>query len=260
MTVEPGWELRQSGPADAVHGVLLLPGGLCSADSYAELMAEPALAGIRLVAATLPGHAGTQPPRDLSIEHFARLAVELATDRGCDIVVGFSMGANVALEMAASGGFKGPVVLLGPCFSLRDEAMFLRMLDQLGRVFGKWPFVVMLRLVVVALKTSRLSQGRRDALLTDFRRNDPRVVRGLIRGYLDYLRRRGTIAPRLCRAAVPAWVVHAEHGDGGVTAKERRTLEACPRITMVTIPGTSFFLPNEEPGRIADLVVDAIRS
>ena len=259
MTVHPGWDLRHGGPTDALHGALLLPGGLCTADSYAELMAEPALAGIRLVAATLPGHGGTAPPADLSIEHFGRLAARLAADQGCDIVVGFSMGANVALEMAASGAFKGPVVLLGPCFSVRDEAMFLRMLDQLARVFGKWPYVLMLKLIVFALNASRLPSDRREQLLADFRKNDPSVMRGLFRGYLDYLRRHGTVASRLCRADVRAWVVHAEHGDGGVTAKERRTLEACPRITMITIPGTSYFLPNEEPRRIADLIVDSIR-
>ena len=107
------WELRESGPADAYRTVLLLPGGLNSAGSYAELMAQPALASVRLVAVTLPGHAGTPPPDDFSIENLARLAAELAADVGCDVVVGFSMGASVALEMAASAAFSGPVVLLG---------------------------------------------------------------------------------------------------------------------------------------------------
>ena len=64
----------------------------------------------------------------------AGLGAELVADLGCDVVVGFSMGANVALEMAASGGFSGPLVLLAPSLSLQDEAMFLRMLDRLGRV------------------------------------------------------------------------------------------------------------------------------
>src|SRR2546421_7165025 len=63
------WELRESGPADAEHTVLLLPGGMCSAGSFAEVMAAPALAGMRLVAATLPGHAGAPPPDDYSIEN-----------------------------------------------------------------------------------------------------------------------------------------------------------------------------------------------
>jgi hypothetical protein len=44
------------------------------------------------------------------------------------------MGANVALEMAGSGAFTGPVVLLAAAFSRSDEAIFLRVLDRLGRV------------------------------------------------------------------------------------------------------------------------------
>ena len=51
-----------SGPADAEHTVLLLPGGWCTAVFYEELMAEPALAGIRLVAVTLPGQRRHRPP------------------------------------------------------------------------------------------------------------------------------------------------------------------------------------------------------
>lgn len=70
------WETLESGPADAERTVLLLPGGLNTARSYAELMAQPGLAGVRLVAVTLPGHGGTSPPEDFSIEHYARLAAD----------------------------------------------------------------------------------------------------------------------------------------------------------------------------------------
>src|SRR6266478_6523934 len=115
------WELREAGPPDAGRTVLLLPGGMCSAGSYAEVMAEPSLAGMRLVAATLPGHAGAPPPDDYSVETYARLTTELANKLGADVVVGFSMGASVALEMVASGAFKGPVVLLGVSLSPKDE-------------------------------------------------------------------------------------------------------------------------------------------
>ena len=62
------WQLRESGAVDAQRTVLLLPGGMCGAGSYAEVMGQPGLAGLRLVAATLPGHAGAPPPQDYSIE------------------------------------------------------------------------------------------------------------------------------------------------------------------------------------------------
>ena len=113
-----------------------------------ELMTEPALAGIRLVAVTLPGHGGTPPPGDFSIENYARLTAGLAADLGCDVVVGFSIGASVALEMAASGAFKGPVVLLGVSLSPQDEPAFLRAIDRLGVVLGSLPSTAMLKMMM----------------------------------------------------------------------------------------------------------------
>jgi pimeloyl-ACP methyl ester carboxylesterase len=93
------WQLCESGPIDAQRTVLLLPGGMCSAGSYAELMAQPALAQTRLIAATLPGQAGAPSPDDYSLESYARHVTDLATQVGGDAVVGFSMGAVVAVEM-----------------------------------------------------------------------------------------------------------------------------------------------------------------
>jgi pimeloyl-ACP methyl ester carboxylesterase len=252
------WETVESGPADADRTVLLIPGGLNAARSYAELMAQPTLSGVRLVAVTLPGHAGAPPPEDFSIETCARLAADLAASLGCDAVVGFSFGATVALEMAASGAFRGPVVLLGISLSPRDEPAFLRALNRLSVVLGSLPWAVMLKLIGLAAKQERVSADRRAQLLADFRRNDPRVIRQGIRGYLEYLGRYDAPAARLCDAGVPAWVVHAEKGDGALTGQERRTLEACPRTTVVTIPGTSFFIPNDEPERVASLLIEAL--
>lgn len=252
------WELCESGPADADRTVLLLPGGLNRARSYEELMAQPALKEVRLVAATLPGHGGTPPPDDFSIENYARLAAGLATDMGCDAVVGFSVGATVALEMVASGSFSGPVVLLGISLSPRDEPAFLHVLDRLGVVMGRLPFAAMRQMMGSVTKNVRVPEARRAELLEDLRKNDPRVMRRGIHSYLQYLGRYDSPEARLCDASVPTWVVHAEKGDGGLTDDERRTLEACPNVSVVTIAGTSFFLPNEESERIAELVVQAL--
>src|SRR5438067_1005463 len=93
------WQLREAGPERADRTVLLLPGGMCSAGSYVELMAEPALAHVRLVAATLPGQVGAPAFDIYSIEDHARQVAELASKVGADVVVGFSNGANVAVEM-----------------------------------------------------------------------------------------------------------------------------------------------------------------
>lgn len=119
-----GWQLVESGPTMAERTVLLLPAAMCTAIFYGDVMAQPLLADVHLVAATPPGHGGTPPPEgEVSVENYARLAGELARDLGADAVVGHSTGANVALEMAASGQFAGPVVLLAPSLSRHDESM-----------------------------------------------------------------------------------------------------------------------------------------
>jgi pimeloyl-ACP methyl ester carboxylesterase len=249
----------EAGPADAERTVLLLPGGLMTARSYAEVMAQPSLAGIRLIAVTLPGHGGTPPPEDVSIENYAKLAAELCASLACDVVVGFSTGATVAFEMAVSGAFTGPVVLLGISLSSRDEPMFLHAMNRLGFVLGRLPCAAMLKMIGLATRQAKVPAPRRTELLADFRKNDPRVMRQGFRAYLKYIaRRHPPPATRLCDAGVPAWVVHAEKGDGGLTAEERRTLEACPTTTVITIPGTSFFIPNENPERVANLIVEAL--
>src|SRR6266542_984774 len=95
MDVE--WQLREAGPASAERTVLLLPGGMCSAGSYAEVVAQPALARTRLVAATLPGQAGAAAVDVYRVEDHARHVAELASKIGADVVVGFSMGVVVMI-------------------------------------------------------------------------------------------------------------------------------------------------------------------
>jgi pimeloyl-ACP methyl ester carboxylesterase len=252
------WELREAGPVDAEHTVLLLPGGMCSAGSYAEVMAEPALAGTRLVAATLPGQAGAPPPDDYSVENYARLTGELATKVGADVVVGFSMGACVAVEMVASGGFTGPAVLLGVSLSAKDEPAFFRAIVRLGGVLGGLPAAVLAKGAASMVKRVPVSAERQAELRDDFRKTVPQNERQGLREYLRWLDQHERPAERLCRAGVPMWIVHAEKGDGGLTDDERGTLEACPHAHLVTIPGSVFFLPNEVPGRIADTILEAV--
>jgi pimeloyl-ACP methyl ester carboxylesterase len=253
-----GWDRRETGPGDAEHAALLLPGGMCTAVQYEELMAEPALAGVRLIAVTVPGMGGTPPPEDLSIENLARLTAQCAADLRCDVVVGFSMGANIALEMAGSGAFRGPLVLLAPSFSRRDEAVFFRLLDRVARVLGHLPFAAMLKMMGPAMKRMPLPPARAETLAAEFRKNDPHVIRRGVRSYFQYLDRHGSVASRLCDADVPAWVVHGERGDGGITEDERRTLEASPLMRVITIPGASYLTPNEEPALVAKLLLEAL--
>jgi pimeloyl-ACP methyl ester carboxylesterase len=233
---------------------------MCSAGSFAELMAEPSLAGIRMVAATLPGQAGAPPPDDYSVEGYARLASELAAVVGADLVVGFSMGAVVAAEMVMSGAFTGPVVLLGVSLSTKDEPAFFRVLIGLGSVLGALPAALLAKGAASMVKRIPASPERQAELREDFRKNVPADAQKGLREYLRWLHGGNGRARRLCDAGVPMWIVHAEKGDGGLTDEERRTLEACPHAQLVTIPGHVFFLPNEVPDAIAPVILEAAGS
>ena len=97
-----GWERRRkSGPGDAGQAALLLPGGMCTAVQYEELMAKQALAGVRMVAVTVPGMGGTPAPKDLSIENLACLAAQCAADLGLRRCGGVQHGRE---HRAGNGG------------------------------------------------------------------------------------------------------------------------------------------------------------
>jgi len=223
-------------------------------------MAEPALAGTRLVAVTLPGHAGAPPPDDYSVESYARLVTELTKKIGADVVVGFSMGASVAVEMVTSGDFTGPLVLLGVSLSSEDEPAFFRGIVHLTRVLGSLPCTVLAKGAASMVKRTELPAERRRELQEDFGKCVAHDEMLGLREYVGWLHRHERRAERLCRTGVPTWVVHAEKGDGGLTEDERSTLEACPQAHVVTIPGSVFFLPNEASERVAGVIVEAMGS
>ncbi|MET7389269.1 alpha/beta fold hydrolase [Streptomyces sp. NPDC005529] len=251
------WEIQESGPADASTRVLLLAGALCSAPFYDDLVAAPPLASapVRLVAATLPGHAGTTPPEDLSLENYAALAGTLAAERGCDVVVGHSLGANIALEMAAGGHFDGPVVLLSPAFSASDEDKALAVADTLGRVpgVGALAWSGLLKVAPRAM-AGHLPEERRAALTAEFGKNDPAFCRAAVRHYFAYFGRHGSLVDRLRDSGVPAWVVRGDHDDVGLSPEERAGLEASPGVTLVDVPGAGHLVMIDQPVAVAELV------
>jgi pimeloyl-ACP methyl ester carboxylesterase len=256
-----GWELHETGPEGASQRVLLLPGALATWAFYEDLLAEPSIreSGVHFVATTVPGFGGTAAPDDVSMESYSRLASGLAADLVCDVVVGHSLGANVALEMVSAGEFSGPVVLLSPSFSRKDESIFPRALDRLSRVFGHLPYAFMLKLIGPAFGSS-LPPARREFLISELQNNDPRFVRTQTRSYLAYLDRHRSLARRFCDAGVRAWVVFGEKDDIGIAPDERELLTAAPNVTLVEIAETGHFALNQKPDEVAAIVLEAAKN
>ena len=259
VAMTEAWEVLSAGPPDAARSVLLLPGGAMAARSFNLVMAEPALAGVRLVATTLPGMAGAPLAEDESIPAIARQAGELAKEHGCDVVVGFSYGATVALEMALSGDFHGPVVLLGISLTPAVENRMFRGVIRVSEKVGSWPMALMIRLMPMMAKSAKTTDEHKQELIEDIKRNDAGdSVRTSIE-YLRYTSAGADAATRLAALSNPVWVVHAEEkGDGGLTDAERATLEAAPNVSVVTIPGAVFLLPDEEPRQVAEVIAAAV--
>ena len=251
-----GWVMREFGPKESDRTALFLPGALASHNFIEDVAAVPDIATVRLVATTLPGYAGTPAPADDRIETYASQAGRLAATVGADIVVGHSLGANVALEMAAAREFSGPLILISPSFSRKDESIAPRALDKLSRVLGHLPYSLVLKLIGGMLK-GNVPENRQAALAAEFKKNDPRSVRRLTHTVMRYYDSHGNLAPRLCDSGSPAWVVFGEKDDVKLQVEERRQLEACPQVTLVTIEGTGHFSLNTHPERIAQLMLDA---
>jgi pimeloyl-ACP methyl ester carboxylesterase len=257
-TASVNWDLLRSGPVDDGPTVLLVAGSLATAAFYADVLAEPSLAAVRLVAATLPGQGGTPPAGDPGIENYARLTGELAADLEAQVLVGHSTGGCVALEAAATGAYRGPLVLLAPSLSRKDEPRAPRVLDRLSTILGHLPYAALLKIVGVVLDGG-LPEHRRDALTTELRRNDPRLIQRHIRLYLNYLDRHGSVARRLCDSGARTWVVYGEHDEVGLTDTERAILDGCPTTTVRTIAGAGHLIPNTHPEVVAALIIQALR-
>jgi len=260
VAIREAWERLIVGPLDADRSVLLLPGGANAARSFDLVMAEPALSGVRLVATTLPGMAGAPVSAEVSIPAVARRAGELARENACDMVVGFSYGATIALDMVLSGHFQGPVVLLGLALTTPDESTFFRYVVRVSQKVGRWPMAILFRLMPMMARSAKTSERHKKDLIEDFKQNRAGDAVRVCGEYLDYIAADRNFAAELAASGSPVWVVHAEEkGDGGLTDAERATLEAAPNVTLVTIPGAVFLIPDEAPQRTAAVIADALK-
>ena len=252
------WELVTAGPEDAEQSVLLLPGGANAARSFDLVMAEPVLSGVRSVATTLPGMAGAPVSGDASVPAMARRVGELAEEHRCTVLVGFSHGATVALEALLSGHFRGPVVLLGISLTTEDEAWFFRAVVRASQRVGAWPMAMLLRLLPLMVRSAEVPQPHKRELVEDLRQNRAGDSVRVSGAYLDYIAADTDYATRLASAGQPVWVVHAEKGDGDLTDRERAILSTAPQVTLVTVPGAVFLLPDEAPQQTAAVIAAAL--
>jgi pimeloyl-ACP methyl ester carboxylesterase len=161
--------------------------------------------------------------------------------------------------MLLAGHFQGPVVLLGISLTTEDEAGFFRAAVRSSQRVGSWPFALLLRLLPLMARSAKTPERHKRDLIEDLKQNRARDSVLVSGAYLDYIAAGGDHAAQLAASGSPVWIVHAEKGgDGGLTDAERGTLEAAANVTLVTVPGRVFLLPDEAPGQTAAVIRHAL--
>jgi hypothetical protein len=117
---------------------------------------------------------------------------------------------------------------------------------------------ILFRLLPLMARSAKSPQPHKRELIEDLKQNRARDSVKLCAEYLDYIAADQDYAAQLVASGTPVWVVHAEKGDGGLTDGERATLEAAANVTLVTIPGSLFFLPDEAPEQSASTIASAV--
>jgi hypothetical protein len=109
------------------------------------------------------------------------------------------------------------------------------------------------------VRSAAIPERHKNELIEDLKQNRPSDALRVCSEYLDYIAADRDFASELAASSNQAWVVHAEkNGDGGLTDAERATLQAAPQVTLVTIPGKAFLLPDEAPRETAAVIAEAL--
>jgi pimeloyl-ACP methyl ester carboxylesterase len=262
---QDGWGLVEHGTPSATSRALLLPGLFCTHRFFEPLVDEPALssAGVLAITADPPGFAGrpAEAGFDYSLEGFAELVERIAATLSIDLLVGHSYFANVAIEVASRGAFRGSIMLLSPCLRVSNEESDLRRLDQVGRI----PLAGALAWLAVypTLKSSmkgRLPADRLDELVAEMKRNPRAANRLIVRHYFDYLRAHPDLATRLAEARQCVWLVRGDRDEIGLDRADRERVERAPNVALKLIPGARHFSMLDAPGAVANLIVEQLKA
>jgi len=99
---------------------------------------------------------------------------------------------------------------------------------------------------------------RRQRLIAEVKRNRAKDIRRLATLNLDYFERYGSLAERLCNAGVKSWVVFGDRDQVGLTDGERRELDSCPDVRLVTVPNATHMVLIDQPAAVAELIRESL--
>ena len=105
-----------------------------------------------------------------------------------------------------------------------------------------------------------LPPDQADDVVAELGNNDPRFVRRQTRAYLQYLDGHPALAGDLATSGRSTTVLFGEKDDVKIQPEERAALEGSPSASLVIISGAGHFALIEKPGRVAELIVEALGS
>ncbi len=253
------WQIFRRGPQEPEHRALLLPGGFCTAITYIDVVAEPALveAGIETWAANPPGFGQNAAPDGFGYASadYAELIEALAAAEGLDLLVGHSLSANILIEVAARNNYRGKIILLDPCLRYRNEYRGVRLLRRAEMI----PPLAR-RLYAAAGKNVRRSmQGlvrpeRLDLIIEDMQRVPADQNRAVINGYFDHLEQYGTLAKRLAEARGEVHFVRGDAESIGFDREDIRSVVAQENVATHTITNSDHMTMLDNPPEVAALI------
>jgi pimeloyl-ACP methyl ester carboxylesterase len=90
------------------------------------------------------------------------------------------------------------------------------------------------------------------------RGNDAACLRRAVRAYLTYLDAQDSLASSLCELDFPVLVAFGQRDDVGLRGDEYAMLARCPTVSVVEIRDAGHMTLNEQPGQVAELVLEAL--
>jgi 2-succinyl-6-hydroxy-2,4-cyclohexadiene-1-carboxylate synthase len=264
------WVVRVAGSGPAL---LLLHGFTGSGRSWAELMAEATAAGRTVIAPDMPGHGGTAwvaaDPADLgspsraTIERTAEDLPPLLRALGHERadVVGYSMGARVALRLAiAHAACVGSLILEAPSAGIADpgERSARRAADDAlaGTLVrdGIAAFVDSWERTPVLAGEAHIKAVARAAVREIRLANDPAGLAASLRGAGQ-----GSMEPlhgRLSEISSPTLVIVG--ADDPARDRAEAVAAGIPGARLATVPGAGHAPHLEAPASFNRLVLDFV--
>jgi len=258
------YEVRVTGEGPAV---LLIHGFTGRASDWRPFIPAITTAGYRALVVDLLGHGRSSEPSDPARHAVERQAEDLATIlRGLDVapavVVGYSLGARVALRMAvAEASVVRALVLESPSAGIAsaeeratrrsaDEALADRLEhDGLEAFLRAWEAAPLFA------GEHRLPQALRDRIHDSRARNSVRGLAGSLRGAGQ-----GAMEPlhdRLAGIAVPTLVVAGALDPVGL-ARARLVAAGIPDACLEIAPDGGHALHRESPATFRRLLIDQL--